>query len=62
MLTFQFFVTGAFGFQRNSSQPGSRKIVTTGSHETEIVREAVAACNPTEVLKIGGAGHKVRAP
>jgi len=33
--------------------------VTTRSHDTEAVRKCIAACEPTEVIRVGGAGHKV---
>ena len=33
--------------------------MTTRSHDTEAVRQCIAACEPTEVVRVGGAGHKV---
>jgi 3'(2'), 5'-bisphosphate nucleotidase len=50
---------GAFGFDQKLADPSQRIVVTTRSHETEAVRNAIAACEPTEVLRVGGAGHKV---
>jgi 3'(2'), 5'-bisphosphate nucleotidase len=50
---------GAFGFNPNVADPSQRIVVTTRSHETEAVKNAIAACQPTEVCKVGGAGHKV---
>lgn len=34
-------------------------VTTTRSHSNAIVQEALAAINPTEVIKVGGAGFKV---
>ena len=34
-------------------------VTTTRSHASSTVNDAVTACNPTEVLRVGGAGHKV---
>jgi len=50
---------GAFGFEPKKPDPSKRIVVTTRSHGTEAVRNAIAACEPTEVQKVGGAGHKV---
>ncbi|XP_064602845.1 LOW QUALITY PROTEIN: 3'(2'),5'-bisphosphate nucleotidase 1-like [Liolophura sinensis] len=50
---------GAFGFERNNPPEGKNIITTTRSHSNPIVTEAVEACQPTEVLRVGGAGHKV---
>ena len=54
------FVRGAFGFELKAPELNQRIVVTTRSHETEGVRNAIAACEPTEVQKVGGAGHKGR--
>ncbi|ESN90632.1 hypothetical protein HELRODRAFT_70686 [Helobdella robusta] len=50
---------GAFGLTRQSPPTDCRRIVTTRSHETHLVRMAVDACEASEVIKIGGAGFKV---
>jgi len=50
---------GAFGLELTAAEEGKRIVVTTRSHETDAVRNAIAACEPTEVHKVGGAGHKV---
>ncbi|MCL4127941.1 UNVERIFIED_CONTAM: hypothetical protein GTU68_019301, partial [Idotea baltica] len=34
-------------------------VTTTRSHSSSTVNDAVAALNPTNVLRVGGAGHKV---
>ena len=52
-------VSGSYGFTPKVADPGQRIVVTTRSHETEAVKNAIAACQPTEVRKVGGAGHKV---
>lgn len=50
---------GSFGFELKPPKADERIVVTTRSHETEGVRNAIAACQPTSVVKVGGAGHKV---
>lgn len=50
---------GAFGISGQSPPAGERIITTTRSHGTGIVSEAVDACKPTSVLRVGGAGNKV---
>uniref|UniRef100_A0A6A7G5Y2 3'(2'),5'-bisphosphate nucleotidase 1 n=1 Tax=Hirondellea gigas TaxID=1518452 RepID=A0A6A7G5Y2_9CRUS len=34
-------------------------VATTRSHASSTVNDAVSSCDPTEVLRVGGAGHKV---
>lgn len=51
---------GTFGHQANKPPEGQNIITTTRSHSTRAVVLAVDACEPTEVLRVGGAGHKVR--
>jgi len=53
------FAKGCFGFERKLPDPAQRVVVTTRSHDTEAVRQCIAACEPTEVVRVGGAGHKV---
>lgn len=53
------FAEGCFGFERKLPDPAQRVVVTTRSHDTEAVRKCIAACEPTEVIRVGGAGHKV---
>lgn len=50
---------GAFGLARQRPPEDKRIITTTRSHMTSSVTEAINACQPTEVLQVGGAGHKV---
>ena len=50
---------GAFGFDRNTPPEGENIITTTRSHSNQTVLAAVDAFEPTEVLRVGGAGHKV---
>lgn len=54
-----FHFLGAFGIERKALGRDTKIVVTTRSHETEAVRNAIAACEPTEVVRVGGAGHKV---
>ncbi|KAF2359596.1 Inositol monophosphatase-like [Trinorchestia longiramus] len=39
--------------------PSGCVVATTRSHASQTVNDAVTSCNPTEVLRVGGAGHKV---
>ena len=50
--------TGSFGFHRNENLEGNI-ITTTRSHSDYTITKTVQACEPTEVLRVGGAGHKV---
>lgn len=51
---------GAFGFQLQEV-PGDRRIVTTTrSHSNKLVLDCVDAMEPHEVIRVGGAGNKVR--
>ncbi|XP_074648322.1 3'(2'),5'-bisphosphate nucleotidase 1-like [Tubulanus polymorphus] len=50
---------GAFGFERNSPPEGQNIITTTRSHSNKNVVDSIEACNPTQVVRVGGAGHKV---
>lgn len=51
---------GCFGCENKDSLGGKRVITTTRSHGTEAVQETIDAMQPDEVLRVGGAGHKVR--
>lgn len=50
---------GGFGFERTMPPADQNIITTTRSHSNRAVVEAVESCEPTEVLRVGGAGHKV---
>lgn len=50
---------GAFGLARQNPPQDKRIITTTRSHMTASVTEAINACEPTSILQVGGAGHKV---
>ena len=50
---------GAFGYTPQQPPAGENIICTTRSHSTKAVVQAVDDCEPTEKLKVGGAGHKV---
>lgn len=51
--------TGAFGVAQEHPPHDQRVITTTRSHMTDAVSQAINACEPTNVLQVGGAGHKV---
>ncbi|PAA87615.1 hypothetical protein BOX15_Mlig003614g1, partial [Macrostomum lignano] len=52
---------GVFGLSETeiANNPPGNIIATTRSHSNQIVNDAVTACEPTEVLRVGGSGHKV---
>jgi len=53
-------VGGAWGGMRLQAPPSDGRVVaTTRSHASSSVNDAVAACAPSSVLRVGGAGHKV---
>ncbi|KAL4238494.1 3 5-bisphosphate nucleotidase 1 [Mactra antiquata] len=49
---------GSYGFERTPNLEGNI-ITTTRSHSDYTITKTVQACEPTEVLRVGGAGHKV---
>lgn len=50
---------GGFGIQHTHPPENKRIITTTRSHSNALTNATVAALKPDEVLKVGGAGHKV---
>jgi len=51
---------GSFGYDKKTKAPADKNIITTTrSHGTSAVVKAIEACEPTEILRVGGAGHKV---
>ncbi|KAM7336667.1 hypothetical protein ACRRTK_005160 [Alexandromys fortis] len=50
---------GAFGFQLKEVPAGKHIITTTRSHNNKLVTDCIAAMNPDNVLRVGGAGNKV---
>lgn len=50
---------GCFGFVHKELPEAERIITTTRSHGTKAVQETIDAMCPTEILRVGGAGHKV---
>ena len=53
-------VGGEVGGMPLLSPPKGKLIVTTTrSHSSSTVNDAIAAVAPDEVLRVGGAGHKV---
>jgi len=51
--------TGVFGLTRVLPPADKRIITTTRSHGTGLVQDALDILAPDQVLKVGGAGHKV---
>jgi len=49
---------GAFGFERTAKKPG-QILTTSRSHMDETVKACIDSMEPTEILKMGGAGNKV---
>ena len=43
-----------------SPPEGQNIVTTTRSHSNRTVVDAVEACDPSEILRAGGAGHKVK--
>ncbi|CAN8008911.1 unnamed protein product [Ixodes pacificus] len=50
---------GAFGISRIAPPENKRIITTTRSHSSPTINSCIEAMNPDEVLRVGGAGHKV---
>ncbi|XP_078672093.1 3'(2'),5'-bisphosphate nucleotidase 1-like [Branchiostoma floridae x Branchiostoma belcheri] len=50
---------GAFGVERLVPPADKRIVTTTRSHSNKLVTESIEAMQPDEVLRVGGAGHKV---
>jgi len=50
---------GVFGLQPSSPPQGKRIVTTTRSHSTGLVQDCLEILAPDEILKVGGAGHKV---
>lgn len=49
---------GVFGLNQ-VVPPEGKVITTTRSHSTGLVDQVLQAIQPTEILRVGGAGHKV---
>lgn len=50
---------GVGGFTPRSPPTDKFIVTTTRSHSDGIVKRALEAFNPDEVIRVGGAGHKV---
>lgn len=60
ILILNIIFAGTFGCDDESKPPeGGNIITTTRSHSNKTVVESIEACEPTEVIRVGGAGHKV---
>lgn len=51
---------GVGGFEPTSAPAGKLILTTTRSHSDGTVQKALEALNPDEIIKVGGAGHKVQ--
>lgn len=52
---------GVGGFEPRSPPEGKRIVTTTRSHPSPAEKATLEAFKPDEVLRVGGAGHKVSA-
>ena len=50
---------GAFGIDHKKPPQGKVIVTTTQSHSNQTINDAVSALKPDEVLRIGGAAHKI---
>lgn len=50
---------GTGGFAKSTLNDSGLIVTTTRSHSNEMVQSALQALQPTEVLRVGGAGYKV---
>jgi len=50
---------GVHGIQPVAPPTGSRIVTTTRSHSTGLIKDALDILQPDEILRVGGAGHKV---
>ena len=39
--------------------PGERIVTSSRSHSTGLIDQVIKSCEPTKILAVGGAGHKV---
>ena len=51
--------SGVKGIERSDPPADQRIVTTTRSHGTGLVNDCAEACKPTEIIRVGGAGHKV---
>ncbi len=50
---------GVRGISRTLPPADKRIVTTTRSHGTGLVNDCAEACKPTDIIRVGGAGHKV---
>ena len=53
--------SGVRGIEKTPPPAGQRILTTTRSHGTGLINDTAQACKPTDIIRVGGAGHKVRA-
>ncbi|KAI1295405.1 putative bisphosphate nucleotidase [Halotydeus destructor] len=49
---------GAFGITKTAPPEGQFIVTTTRSHGNAVINASITSVNPTDVLRVGGAGHK----
>ncbi len=52
--------SGVRGIKRVLPKAEERIVTTTRSHGTGLINDSAEACKPTQIIRVGGAGHKVR--
>ncbi len=52
--------SGVRGIDKVAPPAGQRILTTTRSHGTGLINDTAEACKPTDIIRVGGAGHKVR--
>lgn len=50
---------GVGGFTPSEPPPGRLIVVTTRSHSDNVVQRALDSLQPDDIIRVGGAGHKV---
>jgi len=51
--------SGVRGIEKVPPPAGQRILTTTRSHGTGLINDTAEACKPTDIIRVGGAGHKV---
>ena len=54
--------SGVRGIEKVPPPAGQRILTTTRSHGTGLINDTAEACKPTDIIRVGGAGHKGRVP
>lgn len=59
LFVYCYLIAGSYGFTRDTLPKDEFIVTTSRSHSDRLVTETVEACEPTSVVRVGGAGHKV---